>query len=451
MMGRVNKIWVLWILLLLGCSSIPDFQEPSPNCQTQLTATHTIGQLKELFQSETFQIQEDWIISGYVISSDAAGNFFSEIYLQEHPDRISDALKINLDIRDNHLLYPVGSLVYIKVKGLYLGKSKEVFELGGTFAGFGSLSVGRLPALKVPEHVFVSCEPRLSLIPVPIQLGDLTESLTNHLVTLSNLEVIQEQRDSTYAQPLNQTKRTLVDCNGNEIGMINSGFSDFQDVPLPKGNGSITGVLLREREDYFIAIRDTSDVNFNNANCSKFLQTSSQVFFSELADPDNESQARFIELYNASDLSIDLGRWRIDRYTNDNTTVSSTIDLSGFKMSPHSTLVIASNANTFENTYGFVPDLEGGSNSPADSNGDDNLVLVDPFDKVIDAFGVIGQDGSGTNHEFEDGRAFRKLIVSNANAVFDFSEWDICNDTGSAGTLNEPKTAPQDFNPGNRN
>jgi hypothetical protein len=113
-------------------------------------------------------------------------------------------------------------------------------------------------------------------------------------------------------------------------------------------------------------------------------------------------------------------------------------------------LVLAANAESFELIYGVAPDLEAGINSPADSNGDDNLVLVDPFGKVIDVFGVVGEDGSGTNHEFEDGRALRNAFVERGNAVYSFSEWTLYNDTGGAGTINQPQTAPQDYSPGNR-
>ena len=76
---------------------------------------------------------------------------------------------------------------------------------------------------------------------------------------------------------------------------------------------------------------------------------------------------------------------------------------------------------------------------------------MDPFGTVIDVFGVIGEDGSNTNHEFEDGRAFRNMDVMKGNPVFTFSEWTIFNDTGDAGTIKLPQTAPQDFTPGNRN
>ena len=70
--------------------------------------------------------------------------------------------------------------------------------------------------------------------------------------------------------------------------------------------------------------------------------------------------------------------------------------------------MISPNATEFETVYGFAPDLGVSTNSPADSNGDDSLELVDPFGTVIDVFGIVGEDGTGTNHEFEDGKAVRK-------------------------------------------
>ncbi len=111
---------------------------------------------------------------------------------------------------------------------------------------------------------------------------------------------------------------------------------------------------------------------------------------------------------------------------------------------------ISPNAEEFELVYGFPPDLGVSTNSPADSNGDDNLELVDPFGEVVDVFGVIGEDGSGTNHEFEDGRAVRNLDVVEGNPVYTFSEWTIYNDSGDAGTIQQPQNAPEDFSPGVR-
>ncbi len=76
------------------------------------------------------------------------------------------------------------------------------------------------------------------------------------------------------------------------------------------------------------------------------------------------------------------------------------------------------------------------------------MQLVDPFGTVIDSFGIVGEDGSGTNHEFEDGRAVRKPEIVIANSTYTFGEWTIFNDTGAEGTKNLPQNAPEDFTPG---
>ena len=63
-----------------------------------------------------------------------------------------------------------------------------------------------------------------------------------------------------------------------------------------------------------------------------FLITSvsfGQVFITELADPNNDATARYIELYNAGASSVDLSTWRIDKYTNASATVSQTLALTG--------------------------------------------------------------------------------------------------------------------------
>ncbi len=86
----------------------------------------------------------------------------------------------------------------------------------------------------------------------------------------------------------------------------------------------------------------------------------------------------------------------------------------------------------------------------ADSIGDDNLELVDSEGNVVDFFGIIGEDGSDTNHEFEDGRALRNASIVEGNPGYTFIEWQIWNDTGGAGTTNVPQDATEAFNPGVR-
>ena len=60
-------------------------------------------------------------------------------------------------------------------------------------------------------------------------------------------------------------------------------------------------------------------------------------------------------------------------------------------------------------------------------------------------FGVPGEDGSGTGHEFEDGRAERAASNIVASSTWEESGWNIDNDSGG-GDGNQ--YAPEGFDPG---
>lgn len=446
-----TKFWIFLVFgtIFFACVTDRNFDQPQSNCNSDLMANATYREVKEMYVDNVFKIQEDLIIEGYVISSDKEGNFFSVLHFQDSYQNPTEGFQIEIDQRDSHLFYPDGSKIYIRLRGLYLGKSKEVFKIGGVFTSFGNISVGRLPTTVVNEHIFLSCEEKQQILATPVSIDNIFENHTNTLVSLSSVEFIADDQDKIFADERKETKRMLTDCAGNEIVLLNSGFSDFQDELLPKGNGTITGVLKREKDDYQIVVRGLDDFDFNQELCdtSREEVSSSSIFISELADPENSTRARFVELFNADTESISLNGWKLLRYSNKNTEVSSEIDLSGSVIIGKSTFVLAANGVEFENIYGFAPNMHVGINSPADSNGDDNLQLVDPFGEVIDVFGIIGEDGSNTNHEFEDGRAVRNFEVNQANTAYTLSEWEIFNDTGADGTINKPQIAPDDFTP----
>jgi hypothetical protein len=272
------------------------------------------------------------------------------------------------------------------------------------------------------------------------------------LIRIENIEVSEDDLGLSFALEREETERLLVDCADDEILLLNSGFSDFQEIMLPEKRGSIAGLLTKENSTFQLVIRNLEDIQFDQERCEDLVDefTSENIFFSELADPDNNSGARFVEIYNSGDEALSLKGWQVLRYTNASIEVSSSLSLSDYTIDAKTTLVISPNAQEFENVYDFAPDVASGTNSPSDSNGDDNLQLVDPFGTIIDVFGIIGEDGSGTNHEFEDGRAVRKIEVFKGNPNYLPTEWILYNDTGDNGTINSPQLAPSDFTPGER-
>ncbi|UWX54771.1 DUF5689 domain-containing protein [Maribacter litopenaei] len=117
------------VCMFFACVKNKDFEELEPACESNLVANISIQELKEYYQGETLQIQEDLILEGYVISSDTENNFFSVLYFQNTPSNPTDGLQIEIDMRDSHLFFEVGNKILIKLKGLYLGRSEISIKL----------------------------------------------------------------------------------------------------------------------------------------------------------------------------------------------------------------------------------------------------------------------------------------------------------------------------------
>ncbi len=442
---------LLGIIVLLNytCDPDPEF-ESSQLCDTKWTPNLSFAKLKDIYQGETIRIQEDWIIEGYIISSDQQGNFFGSLHVQDHPNNPTEGFEVLVDMRDIHLFFPIGRKIFLSVKGLYLGKSKGNFKLGGTYKLFGEQLVGRIPGNLLKYHILVDCSENSGVSPKTVSLESINQQEASTLVILDSVQFHENLQGLLFAEEGQQSRRQLEDCQGNSIDLVTSGFSDFTSTVLPNGNGKISGVLMREKDYFSLIVSKLGDIEMNNDRCDKGPDpmTSNQIIISEIADPDNNNKARFIELYNAGGVALNLKGWSLERYTNGNLDLSSAIDLTGVEIDAGKAITIASDSIVFEEIYGFIPTLEGGTNSAADSNGDDNMLLRDPFGKVIDMFGRIGEDGSSTDHEFEDGRALRTKEINKGNPIYDPAEWILFNDTGGMGTVNEPQFAPGDFTPG---
>ncbi|MAX09683.1 MAG: hypothetical protein CMG13_02335, partial [Candidatus Marinimicrobia bacterium] len=175
--------------------------------------------------------------------------------------------------------------------------------------------------------------------------------------------------------------------------------------------------------------------------------TFADVFMTELTDPQNSTDTgRYVELYNSGDAEVDLTEFTVQRWTNGNAdpTASSLVGLTG-TISAGGFYIICNDAAKYEATFGLICDQDIGTGGFADSNGDDNMALVRLDGTIVDMFGVPGEDGSGTGHEFEDGRAERAAGNTMASAVWDEAGWNIDNDSGG-GDGNQ--YAPEGFDPG---
>jgi len=146
-----------------------------------------------------------------------------------------------------------------------------------------------------------------------------------------------------------------------------------------------------------------------------------QVIISEVTDPADVWEGRYVEIYNAGATSVDLTNWQIRRYANANTT-SANINLSG-SIAASEALVIAYSETNYRKAYGatenadFYGDVISG-------NGNDTYELYNGA-AVVDIYGEVGTDGTGEAWEYLDSRAYRKSTVTSPNTTWTASEWVI--------------------------
>lgn len=180
------------------------------------------------------------------------------------------------------------------------------------------------------------------------------------------------------------------------------------------------------------------------------ILSNSQVIITEIADPNNDTSARFIEIANIGQDDFDLTGFELIRWTNDNPdpTESATKALDQYVdngILQSGAIIVLANNNKFNEVYGFAPTAVIGTGGVADSNGDDNIAIRDSSGNIYDLYGVPGVDGTGQPHEFEDGRAERKASVTLASSTWSASEWNIDNDGGAGdGEID----APGGYDPG---
>ncbi len=157
------------------------------------------------------------------------------------------------------------------------------------------------------------------------------------------------------------------------------------------------------------------------------LQAQTQtLIISEVADPGDNYKARFVELYNATNSTIDLStdQYYLVKEVNGGTSYYD-VALTG-TVAPGHTYVVAASQTDFESAYGISADQYNGN---INGNGDDTYFLYKGGDHttgtLVDIYGVDGQDGTGQPWEYTDSHAVRNSNIGAGNTSWTASEWTI--------------------------
>lgn len=278
-MKKLKNIKLLSFLFFLGmiatsCVHDDDFsvpeiivEEPNVNVNTSIASVKAMyGGFNPVKIESGDGSTNEMYLEAYVISSDESGNIYKQLFIQDSPENPTAGLSISTNATDLYTKFEPGRKIYLRVNGLYIGKYAGLPTIGIQDGD----EIGRIGVDDFQERILRSTV-STELVPrvIPISEG----SNPARLSTLVKFEDVQFPNGLAGTAAYGNLDNTfgvntpIEDCDGNVIMMRTSGFSDFKNMTLPAGNGTLTAILSIFNSDVQLFIRSTDDVQMDGERC----------------------------------------------------------------------------------------------------------------------------------------------------------------------------------------
>ncbi|MEG2599287.1 MAG: DUF5689 domain-containing protein [Muribaculaceae bacterium] len=267
----------LLLLMTLGLSSCQDdFDMPPmrvPVAKKQANTTISAVKAKYWKEAKSYvdSIKEPLIIKGTVISSDATGNIYKSLIIQDK----TGALAMSINANSMYTTYRPGQEVVIDLNNMYIGKYAGLQQLGAPQYSdkYGEWQTTFMAFETFQKHAELNGLPNISKIDtIPAVIGqlptlpDAVRTMQSQLVSFDNVE-FEGGGTLKYSEPDASTSRTLKDAQGNTIIVRNSNYATFKNDILPKGKGKVVGILSYFNNAWQLLLRSTADcIGFQSGN-----------------------------------------------------------------------------------------------------------------------------------------------------------------------------------------
>lgn len=244
-------------------------------------ANITIAALKEKYSNITDPkvIDEDLIIKALVTGNDVSGNIYKQLYIQDE----TGAINMGVDQNSIYTTFRTGQEVYVNLKGLSMVKYGGELQIG-----FTGTNANRIAWEIFQEHTKVSGWPNAAnLSPLEVDLSKLDASMVNKLVIIKNVR-FNNGGINAYAGGTATVSEVVKDANGKTLDVRNSNFSTFAKEILPKGKGTLVGILGRYNGGWQLFLRDKTDVidfDGTDAGTTPTDPEAGEVIFNETFGP----------------------------------------------------------------------------------------------------------------------------------------------------------------------
>lgn len=247
-----------------------------------MEANTTISEFKTAFADKTVlcpmkdeATQTPYIIHGRVVSSDATGNIYKSIVIQDE----TAAIALSVNQGSTYTDYRIGQDVVVNATGLYIGYYNGLQQLGWYDLYEGTPSLTFMPwdiflahselngfpnndVKYVAQDAAWPSENPYCIVTSFSQLpatGEAFRNMQSQLVEFRNVH-FEEGGKETYAPYQESVNRTLVDANGGKLTVRTSGYSNFYNEMIPEGTGTVRGILSYYGDAWQLLLRGLGDV-----------------------------------------------------------------------------------------------------------------------------------------------------------------------------------------------
>ncbi len=254
---------------LTGCQN--EFDDPVITAPVaSMKANTTIAELKTLFMNDNATLVptkdngEHYIIHGRVISSDASGNIYKALVIQDE----TAALTFSINRASLYNYWHVGQELVIDLTDLWVGKYNNLLQIGMlgdpydgqdqlTFVDFdifySHVEMNGFPKTDVELVEYGDDYPAdkmYKIVMTPSELRNVTALseecvlLMSQLVEFRDVEWQRPYEGITYAPFQESVNRYIYnESQTDKVCVRNSGYANFYNVALPAGVGSVSGIL----------------------------------------------------------------------------------------------------------------------------------------------------------------------------------------------------------------
>ena len=217
-----------------------------------------------------------------------------------------------------------------------------------------------------------------------------------------------------------------LDNVGETVTITSSGTLTVSPNSATFGAGGIAnfGQINHTQPGFDLELTAASGVFANIVSDLFDITATRTLLISEVVDPSDNSNGRYVELFNMDTEALDLGV--LNHYLHNETTGTSVQLLGVIPAKSYYVISFVDNA-TFNGIYGRDADFEAPGGLSSDGQDAYYLSFEETEQSVLDVYGDLTESGTTpTDWEFTDTRAYRNIpTVRESNSTYTATEWTL--------------------------